>query len=191
MIARTDRYNRIAMFLHWTIALAIIGQIFFGWWMTDEARPKDMTTFEAFQLHKSIGLTILALSALRLLWRLVSKVPGMPHLMPAWQKFVAGLTHVAFYVLMFAIPLSGWVMVSSSVYNFPTMWFHLFEVPHLPGFADMAPEAKEAISDRASSAHSILVWATIGLLGLHVLAALKHQFVDKDGVLGRMVPFMR
>jgi cytochrome b561 len=203
---REARYTAVAIALHWLIAAAIVGQILAGWWMgdaidqartlaaagqTDEANALRRAAFETIQLHKATGITVLALSVLRLVWRLFNPPPPPPAGMPGWQVFAAGTTHLLFYVLMIGIPLSGWVMVSSSTFSNPTMWFGLFEIPKLPGFGTMAPEQRAAINDASDSAHGALAWVTVGLLVLHVVAALKHQFMDRDGVLGRMLPFLR
>jgi cytochrome b561 len=188
MAKETERYTAVAVTLHWLIALMIIAQILGGWVMTDEATPKPQA-FQMFQLHKSSGFTILALSLVRLAWRLANKPPALPAGMKGWEIAGAKLTHVGFYLVMIAIPLSGWVMMSTAPYSVTTMWFGLFEIPKLPGLGELA--AKKAVNEGASSAHSAMVWATIGLLGLHVGAALKHHFVNKDGVLVRMVPFVK
>lgn len=188
MAQETARYTGVAISLHWLIAALIAGQILGGWTMTDEATPRAQA-FQMFQLHKSFGFTILALSLVRLGWRFANPPPGLPPGMKGWEIAAARLTHVGFYVLMIGIPFSGWVLMSTAPYSVTTMWFGLFEVPKLPVLPDL--EGKRAINEAAESAHSALVWATIVLLGLHVGAALKHHFVNKDGVLVRMLPFLK
>lgn len=180
------RYTRVAIILHWVIALLLVLQILGGWYVSDNLEGAEK--FAAIQVHKSMGLTILMLSLVRLAWRLGHRPPPPPAGMPGWQKTVAALTHAGFYVLIIAIPLSGWVMASSTPYVVKTLWWGLFEWPGLPL---RGLEASKAINDAAGSAHSALVWATIGLWALHVAAALKHQFVNRDGVLGRMLPFLK
>jgi cytochrome b561 len=188
MAQETDRYTGVAIGLHWLIAALIVGQILGGWVMTDEATPRAQA-FQMFQLHKSFGFTILALSLVRLVWRFAHPPPALPPGMKGWEIAAARLTHVGFYALMIGIPLSGWVLVSTAPYSVTTLWFGLFEVPKLPFLPDL--EGKKAVNEAAESAHSALAWATIVLLGLHVGAALKHHFIDKDGVLARMLPFLK
>ena len=106
MSTSSSRYTNMAVFLHWLIAVAIIFQLGLGWRMGDE--PKGAGLYVLFQLHKSIGFTILLLSVLRLLWRLTHKVPILPNTMPQWEKTAASLAHWAFYGIMFGLPLTGW-----------------------------------------------------------------------------------
>lgn len=203
-----QRYTTVAIALHWLIALSILGLIGAGWWMTQTAEGlRDLQPAErralapqvqaVYQLHKSMGLTVLALSMFRLVWRLLHRPPPMPAAMPGWQKAAAALTHIGFYVLMIGLPLSGWAYVSTG-YNedgqaFPvvTMWFGLFEVPHLPFIASAADAVRQELAKAAFEMHEALVYATIALLVLHIAAALKHQFVDKDDVASRMLPFLK
>ena len=181
-------YNAVAKTLHWLIAIAIIGLLVMGKVMVDLPRD-DPAKFELYQLHKSVGLTVLFLSVLRLLWRFQYRAPALPPTMKVWERFAAQATHVAFYVLMFAIPLSGWAMASTSSLGVPTLWFGLFEVPSLPGLEGSA--GMEDINESAEEAHELLGNLTILLLILHVGAALKHHFWNRDDVLRRMLPFAR
>lgn len=183
---RPTRYGTVAMTLHWLIALAIIGMLIVGKYM-HELEDADPAKFELYQLHKSTGITILALSVLRLLWRLVNKVPPLPATMPAWQRFGAHASHFLLYFLMVAIPLSGWAMVSASPLGIPTIWFGLFQVPHLPGLQGFEDQhdAEEAFEE----IHEWLGNVMILLAVVHVVAALKHHFWDRDNVLTRMLPF--
>lgn len=180
----TKNYTKIAILLHWLIGLSII--VMLGMGLLLESLPTDYQ-FAAYQLHKSTGLTILVLSFLRLFWRLTHRTPALPEGMKLWEIWAAKLTHIAFYILMIGIPLSGWAMVSASPppYNFPIMWFGLFEWPHLPFTPDPTTAGNFA------ETHEILAWATIILLGMHVGAALKHHFINKDDVLTRMIPCLK
>lgn len=204
--AARDRYTTVAIVLHWLIALSIIGLIAVGFWMSTTADALDTMTREerralgpqlvqVYQLHKSMGLSVLVLSLIRLGWRLAHKPPPAPAATPAWQKAVAAITHGAFYVLMIAAPLTGWAYVSSGfnaegeAFSATTMWFGLFEVPHIPFIAEAGEEMRKAIAASAYEAHELVAYATIALLVLHIGAALKHQFIDRDGVAGRMSPF--
>src|SRR5436190_23816311 len=131
MLANSEtRYGTVAVTLHWFIAAAIIGMLILGKYMADLPRD-DPSKFDLIQLHKSIGITILTLSVLRLLWRLVNKVPPLPAQMPAWERFAAHASHILLYVLIIGIPLTGWMMVSASPLGIPTIWFGVVEIPHL------------------------------------------------------------
>lgn len=180
------RYTSVAIALHWLIAAMLVVQIFGGWMMEDLPRAER---FQVIQLHKSAGLTILLLTLVRLGWRLANPPPPLPAGMTGWERMAAGVTHIGFYVLILAIPLSGWVMISTTPYTIATMYWGLFEWPKIPGLADLA--IRGSLNEGAESAHSALVWGAIVLWALHVGAALKHHFVNRDGVLARMLPFLR
>ena len=179
------RYTPVAAILHWTIAALIIGQIFGGMYMHGLPNSSPMK-FDLYQLHKSFGLSVLALSLVRLGWRLTHKAPPLPAVMPGWQKLVARATHWAFYALMILTPLAGWAVVSVSPTDIPTKWFGLIPVPHLPFFAGVAD--REAAEEIIAERHELLAQIILVLLVLHVLAALKHALVDKDGVFKSMIP---
>ncbi|MBL8545497.1 MAG: YceI family protein [Hyphomonadaceae bacterium] len=200
MAARAQRYTAVAIVLHWAIATAILFMIPMGLWMHESAEHGDVSAqlFRAYQLHKSIGLTVLALSFVRLAWRLMNPPPPMPAHMPVWERFVAKATHWAFYALMIGLPLSGWLYVSTgwSIHDeaplpVATHWFGLFEVPALFGLNQAGLGVREDAAEAALTAHAYLAYAALGLAALHVLAALKHQLFDKDEVLAHMVPGLR
>lgn len=192
-----ERYTAVAIVLHWAIAAAILTNFYVGWWMAkaiDDPAAR-LHAVAVFQLHKSLGLTVLALSVLRLLWRLTHRPPPLPAGMPLWEKFAAKATHWAFYALMIVVPLSGWTYVSAQwadgkPLNVPTLWFGLFQVPHLFDAHAMTDAAREAVSERNHAAHYWLAWSTVGLFVLHVGAALKHHYFDRDKVLAQMLPAM-
>ncbi len=170
------RYTLPAIALHWLLALALIASFSVGAYMAD--LPLSPTRLKLYNWHKWAGICILILSALRLLWRLRQQPPAdLP--MPAWQARVAHVTHVLFYLLFFAVPLVGWAY--SSAAGFPVV---LFGVLPLPDFVSPNRDLAEAIKPL----HGTLAWALAALVLLHVLAACKHQFVDKDGLLARMWP---
>lgn len=190
MTAARSSYSRAAITLHWLIALLLIGNFLGGVFMGDLLAPsatpeQKQLGFKIIQFHKSMGLTILVLSLLRLATRLVSSPPPLPAHMTSTERLLAKATHWAFYAVMILVPLTGWVMVSASPLGFPTLWFGLFEWPHLP------IETSKATSDAASEAHEIIAFAGAGLLLLHVAAALKHHYMDRDDVLARMLPMVR
>jgi cytochrome b561/polyisoprenoid-binding protein YceI len=200
MAAGAQRYTAVAIVLHWATAVAILFMLPLGFWMHEQAEHGDVSegVFRAFQLHKSIGLTVLALSLVRLGWRLTHPVPPLPPHMPAWEKFAAKATHWAFYALMIGLPLSGWLYVSSgwSVHEdeplvVATYYFGLFRVPALFGLPQAGEALRAVVAEGALAAHASMAFAAIGLAGLHVVAAVKHHLFDKDAVLAQMVPGLR
>lgn len=172
-------YGWIAIFLHWAIALLIIGQWALGWTMEHAVGPK--LAFGLIQWHKSFGLLILALAALRLLWRLGNPPPRLPAGMSPVEKLAAGASHRGLYGLMFLLPLSGWALVSVSVLEIPTYAFYLVLIPHLP------LAKSDAAETFWTGVHQVLGWSLLALVLLHVLAALRHHFRLRDDVLLRML----
>ncbi|ANP45000.1 YceI family protein [Candidatus Viadribacter manganicus] len=200
MAVSAQRYSAVAIVLHWAIAAAIIFLLPLGFWMHGRAEDGDVSAevFRAYQLHKSIGLTVLWLSLVRLGWRLLNPPPHMPEHMPGWERFVAVATHWAFYGLMIGLPLTGWLYVSTgwSIHDqaplpVATHYFGLFQVPALFGLNQADIGLRETAANGAFTAHYLLAYAAIGLAVLHVLAALKHHLFDKDEVLAHMVPGLR
>lgn len=171
-------YSSVAIALHWTIAALIIGNVAGA--LLADALSREAAT-QIMSVHKSIGLTVLALSIVRLAWRLAHGFPRLPASTPAWDAVAARTTHVAFYALMIAVPLAGWAMVSAGPR--PLEWFGLFDWPKLP--------VGKAAGDLAHEAHVILAFSTVGILVLHVAGALKHHLIDRDDVLSRMLPLVR
>ncbi|MEM9170030.1 MAG: cytochrome b [Pseudomonadota bacterium] len=183
------RYTTVAIVLHWAIAVMIVGQIAGGLYMS--GLPFGNDKFALYQLHKSFGLVVLVLSLVRLGWRLGHKPPALPDHMTPRTRFFARATHVAFYVLMISVPLGGWALVSASPYadSVPTLVFGLFEWPHLPFFETVGD--REALAEQIAGTHKFFGLAIAALLALHVAAALKHHFKDRDGVLASMAPGVR
>jgi cytochrome b561 len=186
-----SRYSFGAMLLHWLMALMIVGLFVAGLWMHEAIHEPETKAqaFKVYQLHKSAGLMVLLLTLLRLAWRFLHKPPALPVHMKSWERLLARLSHVGFYVLMLAVPLSGWAMVSASPFGLPTIIFGLFEWPHIGPLA--AIENKAPVEHLFKEAHELLAFSMIGLLLLHIAAALKHHFIDKDDVLARMLPLVR
>ena len=179
------RYSAVAVALHWAIAILLLAQIAGGFYMHNLPNSAPMK-FDLYQLHKSFGLSIFVLALVRLGWRLTHRPPALPDAMPGWQKLAARAIHWIFYFLMLAMPLVGLAIVSVSPKDIPTEWFGLIPVPHL-GFLD--PGADPAATEHNFiEFHEMLAYAILGLLGLHVAAALKHGFLDRDGVLRSMAP---
>lgn len=200
MAESAQRYTAVAIVLHWAIAFAILLMIPLGFWMHGRAEDGDISdnVFRAFQLHKSIGLTVLALSLVRLGWRLANPPPPLPAHMPGWERSAAKATHWAFYVLTIGLPMSGWLYVSTgwSIHDdaalpVTTHYFGLFTVPHLFNLPNASEGARAATAEAAFTAHWLLAYSAIGLAALHVLAALKHHLFDRDEVLAHMLPGLR
>lgn len=181
------RYGVVAMALHWMIAALILSNLFVGWRM---GFLGGLAQFDAFQLHKSIGITVLVLSVLRLAWRLMNPVPALPPGMKGYERFGAKATHVFFYVMMIGMPLTGWALVSVSAMNIPTLLWHTIPWPHIAFLHDLSAAPKAMVKSTSTSVHVAMAFGGAALIALHVAAALKHQFLNRDGVLGRMVPFL-
>lgn len=175
-----ERWGSVAKFFHWAIVLLVITQFVLA--LIAEDLPIGMQKLAVLARHKSVGITILALATLRLLWRAANRSPAMPAAMPAWEKLGARVAHALLYALLFVVPLAGWIM--SSAKNFPVSWFGFIQLPDL-----VAPS--EATFNLAHDVHETLAFTLGGVAVLHLLAALKHHFVNRDGVLKRMLPFAR
>lgn len=171
------RYGTVAMTAHWLIVLMLLGSFSLGFYMHE--LPLSPTKLKLYAYHKWLGVTIFAIAVLRLSWRLWSPPPTLPASMPGWEKRAADISHHLLYLLLFATPLSGWLM--SSAKGFQTVWFGVLAIPDLLA---KNPPLGEAIE----SVHFTLVFMLLGTIVLHVAAALKHHFVDKDEVLARMTP---
>ena len=173
------RYTGLAITLHWLLAFAILGSLGFGWYMT--GLPFSPSRLRLYNYHKWAGITILALSALRLSWRLTHRPPALSSAvqasMPGWQLRTYHASHRMMYVLFFAVPLAGWAY--SSMAGFPVVWFGVLP---LPDFVAVDKEFAKVFKP----VHAILAYTLLALVLLHVAAALKHQFVDHDGLLTRM-----
>ena len=172
----SPQYTRTAMALHWLLAAALLGSFSVGLYMAD--LPFSPQRLKLYNWHKWAGVTILALSALRLAWRLTHTPP--PELSaPSWQRRAARLTHGALYGLFFAVPLVGWAY--SSAAGFPVVWFGVLPLPDF-----VSPD--KALAEAIKPWHGALAWTLAALVVLHVAAALKHHFIDRDGLLRRMLP---
>lgn len=191
MTVAAARYTGVAIILHWLIALMLIGQLAGGFYMHNLPDTEAGLKFELYQLHKSFGVTILLLTLVRLAWRLTHKPPPLPEAMPAWERVAARGAHAGFYVLLIAMPLVGWAVVSSSPFadSVQTYLFGVVHWPHLPFFESV--EDRKGLSHDIAEIHEYLAFAMIGLIALHVAAALKHQFVNRDSVLSHMLPFVK
>ena len=172
------RYDRVAMALHWIIAIGVLSQIALGWWMIDIPKQPPGVRADWFNLHKSIGLTLGLLIVLRLAWRLTHRPPSLPSSTPPWQARAAQASHMLLYLCMLAMPLAGYF--GSIFSGYPIRYFG----SALPswGWKD------EALKELFSTIHYIAALAFMTLIAVHVLAALKHWLIDRDGVFQRMLP---
>ncbi|HEX8414206.1 MAG TPA: cytochrome b, partial [Sphingomicrobium sp.] len=180
------RYSTVAIVLHWLIGLLLIFEVGLGLRLDDAA---GSVKFAIFQLHKSVGITILLLVALRLVWRFHRSPPPLAN--TGWERMLATLVHALFYGLLFALPLSGWIIVSTSKTVVPTLLYGAVAWPHFPGLDNLAAGAKVAWNEASEFVHVNLVTMLYVLLGLHVAGALKHHFLDRDGDISRMAPGTR
>jgi len=177
--AASSRYTGVAIALHWAMAALLLFMIWLGWNM-DENEVR-------YQLHKSIGITILFLAVSRLAWRFANPPPPLPEGMPAIEKTASHVVHIAFYALMIGMPLGGWLMVSVSPFQVSTVLYDTLSWPHLP-FTEGLRSQK--LYDIVEFLHGRGAWGILGLLALHVAGAVKHEFAAEDGVLKRMLPGM-
>ena len=173
------RYGAVAQTFHWMIAALIVTQFTLGYMQDD--LPIGAHKLALLARHKSFGMTVLMLAILRLLWRLMHRPPELPDHMTSLERKLARATHIAFYVLLFAMPLTGWMM--SSAKNYSVSWFGLFTWPNLIG-------KNEAAFDFLRATHDTMSVILFSIAVLHILAALKHHFWNKDNVLLRMLPFV-
>ena len=184
----TTSWGWLSRWLHWAMAFLILGMLIFGLYLTTAFNDGDPSKLGLVQTHKSFGFLVFALACLRIIWRAVNPTPALPATMPALLKLGAKAGHWAIYLLMFAMPVSGWLGASASPYNdvdsYPmqikNMVFGLFELP------DPYPVGSYDVSDMFMAVHK---WAAIALaliLAGHVAAAIKHAVVDRDGVMSRM-----
>jgi cytochrome b561 len=179
-MSQTDNYTRTAIGLHWLIAIAIVATFGVGFYMHD--LPLTPEKLKIYSWHKWAGVTIFMVVWFRLIWRFIHRPPGPPVGMPAWQHVVAELAHRFIYILMIAIPVSGWLM--SSAKGFQTVYFGVLPL------ADLLTKDKE-LGSLLAVVHTMLNFTLIGLVMGHAGAAIKHHFIDRDDVLIRMLPFIK
>lgn len=173
---RVEGYSAGSKWLHWIVAVLVLMMLSFGFFLDDVPEQFQGT---AYMMHKSIGLTIFFLMIVRLFWILYTGKPDLPFSVPRWERILSKFVQMSMYVFLFAMPLAGWVM---SVANdrVPT-FFGLFPMP-LYGI----PVDKE-LGEWMAGAHEIIAYILIVLIALHIAGALKHQFIDKDKVMRRML----
>lgn len=188
MAAHRTHYSAVAILLHWLIAALIFTNIWYGWRM---GQLKGLAQYELFQLHKSIGVSVLILSVIRLGWRVMNPAPALPASMTRLERGVAGVTHWVLYGFMLILPLTGWVVVSASPYNLPTLLFKTVPWPHLAFVHDLPMATRKLIEDQVGDVHAWLAWSLLALAALHVAAAIKHLVWDRDDVAARILPILR
>jgi cytochrome b561 len=171
------RYGAVAQTLHWVIVGLLCIQFTLA--MIADDLPNGLEKLITLARHKSVGITILGLAILRLAWRFHDRPPPLQP-MPRWQSIAARISHAALYALLFAMPLTGWMMSSAS--NYPVSWFGFVQLPDL-----VAPD--HALKEALLEVHETLSVILIALASLHILAALKHQFLNRDGLMFRMLPW--
>lgn len=174
-----DNWSSVSKFFHWLIVLLILGQGLFGLFMDDLA-SSNAQRMELIGLHKSFGFLILALAVLRLLWRLHAGAPAPMAGTPGWQRMAANAAHWLLYLLLFLIPISGWVM-SSAAGGFNQSFFGLFDVPSLVA-------QSQDIREGAGDAHESLFWILVFVAAVHAAAAFYHHLFQHDDTLRRMLP---
>jgi cytochrome b561 len=174
------RYTAVAIALHWIVAAVIAFTFGLGLYMAN--LPASPLKLRLYSYHKWIGVTIFLLVVFRLLWRLTHRVPAPPPQMPRWQRIAAGISHVMLYVLTLVIPLSGWMFSSAS--GFKVMYLGKIPLPDLVG-------KDKALAEQLLLTHELLNYFMAAVVVLHVAAALKHHWVDRDDVLQRMLPSAR
>ena len=172
-----DQWGSISKLLHWLVVLLILVMAWIGLTMGD--LPNGPDKIATYALHKSIGITILVLVLLRLGWRLYAGAPAPVPGTPSWQDKIASLTHWALYALLLAMPISGWVVNSSS--GFPLQWFGLVNLPAIVG-------RDQELHEFAENMHETLFWILITLVVLHAAAAFYHHLFQRDATLARMLP---
>jgi cytochrome b561 len=175
----SHRYHGFAIALHWLLALGLVGLFFMGHYMAD--LPFSPQRLKLYNWHKWAGVTVLILSAVRLVWRLMRRPPALPQTvtqnMPSWQIQAFHTTHVTMYALFFIVPMLGWAY--SSAAGFPIVLFGALPLPDFVG-------ASKPLAEVIKPWHGLAANALAALVVLHIVAALKHQVIDKDGLMNRM-----
>lgn len=178
-MAAPTHYSGTAISLHWLVAFLILAAFPLGLYMGGLALSP--LKLKLISYHKWLGVTVFLLVAVRLAWRATHTPPPLPAAMPAWERYAALGLHHLLYVLLFAIPLSGWLM--SSARGFQTVYLGVLPLPDLIA-------RDKALGDALKEVHGLLNFGMLGLVIAHAGAALKHQFIDRDGILARMLPFL-
>ena len=178
--ATSLRYTKVAVILHWLIALSILTLLASG--LTMKYAPLEkFLQFKIYQWHKSLGVIVLWLVALRVIWRIFHKPPPLPTIIPKFEAWAAHAGHYALYFFMILMPISGWLLVSSSSFGLPTIVFGWFQWPHFPGVA-----GDKSVNDAATAAHWYGTWVILALIVGHVGAVGLHYVKERVNLLPRM-----
>lgn len=194
------RYSFGLMAFHWISALVVIVLIGTGWWMLelirDPARMKS--AFPIFQFHKSLGMLVFAITLARIALRLRRKAPGLPVGMANWERLAALIAQALFYLLLVAIPLTGWLYISTEwaesldkEFKASTLFFGQFAVPYANFISEAEAGVRRTLSFHLSGIHAWLAYGLLALIVLHVAASMKHHFLNRDDVLSHMLPGLR
>ncbi|ADL55508.1 cytochrome b [Gallionella capsiferriformans] len=171
------RYNNTAITLHWLVALLIFAAFPLGVYMHELSLSP--TKLQLYSYHKWIGITVLLLAVQRVVWRATHTPPALPDNLPRWQKIASHATHQLLYVLLFVVPLSGWLMSSAKGYK--TVWLGILQLPDLVS-------KNKTLGELLSNVHASLNYLLLALVVLHIAAVLKHRLIDRDDVMTRMLP---
>ena len=186
-MADARRYDAVAMTLHWLIAALLIVNIGLAWYFNT---LHGLAKVAIIQIHKPVGITILVLSVARLAWRFISPPPALPAHLVGWERVGANTVYGLFYGVMIGMPITGWLMVSASktIALYPISFFNLAHFPAYGPFTHLPASQMHRTHAFLLSIHSAGAKLAYALIVLHVGAALRHQFIKRDGILGRMLP---
>jgi cytochrome b561 len=187
---QNNRYSRVAMLLHWLIAVLIVANVVLA---LSADSLSDTTARTVIDLHKSFGITVLGLAIMRILWRMAVRPPPIPSFYPGWEKKLAHLVHWLLYLLMFALPLSGWMHDSAwkDAATHPMHLYGLIEWPRIAAIEHLDPVTREGLHTTFGSWHTWFGYCLYVLVALHLLGALKHQILDRQPEFQRMWPWGR
>lgn len=199
-VSAPKRYSTGLLAFHWISALIVIVLLATGWWMLelicDPARMKS--AFPIFQFHKSLGMLVFVVTLGRIALRLRRKPPSLPNGMPGWERLAALIAQATFYLLLVAIPVTGWLYISTEwaetldkEFRSPTLFFGQFTIPYASAIAEAEAGVRRTLSFHLSGVHGWLAYGLLVLIALHTAAALKHHLMNKDNVLSHMVPGLR
>jgi cytochrome b561 len=182
----TLRYTRVAVILHWLVAMLITVNVVLA--LSADHVPDDSVR-SVIDAHKSIGITVLGLALLRILWRLAHRPPAVPATHRRFERIAARVVHAGLYLLILLLPLSGWLHDSAwkDAATHPMHWFGLFEWPRIGAITALPPATREALHTKFGDLHTALSYLLYALLALHVAGALKHQWLDGEPALRRMM----
>src|SRR6201986_1268069 len=183
-VVKQTRDSSVAIALHWTIAAALALQIVLGWRIGD---VEGVTRTAVLQLHKTIGVTILVLTVVRMIWRATKKPPAMDSSLTPIERLASHWVHMGFYAALLALPLTGWAMVSAQRVGAMKLLGGI-HWPDFPVITALPGGVQDTLADLLDKSHTALVWVMLGLIALHVAGALKHHYISKDPTVSRMAP---